>query len=118
MDIGGWTQSSSFRSHLTSGKEECRAPELPASGPLTGMPTSPATESQLTESAPAAADAAELCSQLIRFDTSNFGGGQPRGVVAKLVRILHELAAHEWPVVIAPAGHLLSDPRVIREISA
>jgi acetylornithine deacetylase/succinyl-diaminopimelate desuccinylase-like protein len=71
---------------MSLSKGQCRAPELSASGPLTRMRTSPAAESQLTESAPAAADAAELCSRLIRFDTSNFGGGQSRG----------ERAAAEW----------------------
>jgi acetylornithine deacetylase/succinyl-diaminopimelate desuccinylase-like protein len=53
---------------------------------LTGVRTSSATGSQLTESARAEADAAELCSRLIQFDTGNFGGGQSLG----------ERAAAEW----------------------
>ncbi|MGI8332658.1 M20/M25/M40 family metallo-hydrolase [Actinomadura scrupuli] len=53
---------------------------------MTGTRTSPATRPELTEPALMAADAAEFCSRLIRFDTSNFGGGRSRG----------ERAAAEW----------------------
>ena len=42
------------------------------------------------------ADAVEFCSTLIRFDTSNFGGGDSRG----------ERAAAEWvAAVLTDAGH-------------
>lgn len=47
------------------------------------------------ERAALAADAVDLCSRLIRFDTSNFGGGESRG----------ERAAAEWAAsVLADAG--------------
>src|SRR5258708_574956 len=48
------------------------------------------------EAAAMAADAVEFCSTLIRFDTSNFGGGDSRG----------ERAAAEWvAAVLTDAGH-------------
>jgi acetylornithine deacetylase/succinyl-diaminopimelate desuccinylase-like protein len=48
-----------------------------------------------------AADAAELCSRLIRFDTTNFGGGEARG----------EREAAEWVAgLLTDAGH---DPVVL-----
>jgi len=48
------------------------------------------------EAAAMAADAVEFCSTMIRFDTSNFGGGDSRG----------ERAAAEWvAAVLTDAGH-------------
>jgi acetylornithine deacetylase/succinyl-diaminopimelate desuccinylase-like protein len=57
-----------------------------------------------TESAALGSDAAELCSRLIRFDTSNFGAGDSRGERAAAEWVAEQLAdAGLEPVVLESA---------------
>jgi acetylornithine deacetylase/succinyl-diaminopimelate desuccinylase-like protein len=64
---------------------------------LTSAPSAPASSG----AAQLAADTVEFCSQLIRFDTSNYGGGESRGERAAAEWVAEQLSADGYaPIVL------------------